>query len=75
MSYSGVCGTDLHILKGEFPVSKSAVVLGHEFCGIADAVGAEVKHVQVGDRYANYECSLTAYCSMSEKFPLREFQI
>lgn len=50
MSYSGVCGTDLHILQGEFPVSKAAVVLGHEFCGIAERVGEDIKHVKVGDR-------------------------
>ena len=51
MSYSGVCGTDLHILGGEFPVSKSAVVLGHEFCGVAEEVGADVKHIKKGERY------------------------
>ena len=50
MSYSGVCGTDLHILDGEFLASKSAVILGHEFCGVAEKVGVDVEHVKKGDR-------------------------
>ena len=31
-------------------MSKSAVVLGHEFCGVAEDVGSEVKHITAGQR-------------------------
>lgn len=50
VAFSGICGTDLHILAGEFPSSK-CVILGHEFAGVVSEVGNEVKHVSVGDRY------------------------
>ena len=33
VAFSGVCGTDLHILAGEFPSAK-CVILGHEFAGV-----------------------------------------
>ena len=38
---SGICGTDRHLLHGEFP-STPPVTLGHEFSGIVTAVGAGV---------------------------------
>jgi len=69
VSYSGICGTDLHILAGEFPVSKSAVVLGHEFCGVAEDVGADVKHIKTGDRVVvnpNSNCDVCKYCTRGD---------
>ena len=65
VSYSGVCGTDLHILAGEFPSSSKAVTLGHEFCGIVEGVGNEVTHVKLGDRVAvnpNNNCHVCRHC-------------
>lgn len=53
VSFSGVCGTDLHILAKEFPCAKT-VVLGHEFSGVVSEVGSEVKHCAVGERYMLY---------------------
>jgi threonine dehydrogenase-like Zn-dependent dehydrogenase len=44
-----ICGTDLHILRGEYPV-KSGLVLGHEPVGVVDELGAGVTGVAVGDR-------------------------
>ena len=49
VKYCGVCGTDLHIIKGEFPAAEK-LILGHEFAGVVAAVGASVLHVKVGDR-------------------------
>lgn len=46
----GVCGTDLHIIKGEFPAA-SKLILGHEFAGVVSEIGESVTHVKVGDRY------------------------
>ena len=47
----GLCGTDLHILRGEFAPTLP-VVPGHEFAGTVAAVGTEVTEVRVGDRVA-----------------------
>jgi alcohol dehydrogenase len=45
-----ICGTDLHILKGDVPAVTDGRILGHEAVGTVDAVGDGVKNVQVGDR-------------------------
>jgi alcohol dehydrogenase len=45
-----ICGTDLHILKGDVPEVTEGRILGHEAVGTVEAVGAGVKNVHVGDR-------------------------
>ena len=44
-----ICGTDIHILKGEYPV-KPGLVVGHEPVGRIEALGAGVTSYAVGDR-------------------------
>ena len=60
----GLCGTDAHIFKGEFP-APAPVVLGHEIAGIIDAVGAGVKGLAEGDLVTvqpNTYCGVCRYC-------------
>jgi alcohol dehydrogenase len=45
-----ICGTDLHILKGDVATCKPGTVLGHEGVGVIDAVGAGVTAFKPGDR-------------------------
>jgi alcohol dehydrogenase len=45
-----ICGTDLHILKGDVPAVIDGRVLGHEAVGTVTEVGAGVKNVRPGDR-------------------------
>jgi alcohol dehydrogenase len=45
-----ICGTDLHILKGDVPAVIDGRILGHEAVGTVEAVGAGVKALSVGDR-------------------------
>ena len=45
-----ICGTDLHILKGDVPDVTPGRVLGHEAVGTVEAVGSAVRSVQPGDR-------------------------
>ncbi len=45
-----ICGTDLHILKGDVATCAPGRVLGHEGVGVIDAVGAGVTAFKVGDR-------------------------
>ena len=47
----GICGTDLHILEGEFAPTLP-IIPGHEFAGEVVAVGSEVTEVSVGDQVA-----------------------
>ncbi|BDG34618.1 hypothetical protein PcaKH15_05240 [Parageobacillus caldoxylosilyticus] len=45
-----ICGTDLHILKGDVPTVKEGRILGHEGVGIIEEVGSAVKNFKKGDR-------------------------
>jgi alcohol dehydrogenase len=47
---STICGTDLHILKGDVPETTPGTVLGHEAVGTVQEIGASVGTVAVGDR-------------------------
>ena len=50
-SFVGICGTDLHIYRGEFHDRvKFPAILGHEFGGIIEEVGKDVTGFKVGDR-------------------------
>src|SRR6185369_15722948 len=44
-----ICGTDLHILRGEYPV-KPGLVIGHEPVGVIAELGAGVTGYEIGDR-------------------------
>lgn len=45
-----ICGTDLHILKGDLPSCQPGRILGHEGVGIIDNVGSAVTAFKPGDR-------------------------
>jgi alcohol dehydrogenase len=47
---STICGTDLHILKGDVPETVPGTILGHEAVGTVVEVGAGVSTVSPGDR-------------------------
>ncbi len=47
---STICGSDLHILKGDVPAVKPGTILGHEAVGTVTEVGEAVTTVEVGDR-------------------------
>ncbi|MGY0064444.1 zinc-dependent alcohol dehydrogenase family protein [Streptomyces sp. LZ34] len=60
----GLCGTDLHILQGEFAPTLP-IVPGHEFAGEVVGIGSEVTEVAVGDRVAvdpSLHCHECRYC-------------
>ncbi|MEU6272908.1 zinc-dependent alcohol dehydrogenase family protein [Streptomyces populi] len=45
-----ICGTDLHILKGDVPEVRPGTVLGHEAVGEVMEIGSDVRTVRPGDR-------------------------
>jgi len=50
-AFAGICGTDLHIYRGEFHARvKFPAIQGHEFGGIIAEVGKDVTNFKVGDR-------------------------
>ena len=44
-----ICGTDLHILKGDLPAMTDGRIIGHEAVGTVEEAGTGVKNVRVGD--------------------------
>lgn len=64
IKYSGICGTDLQVLKGNLE-SVPDIIRGHEAVGTVIEVGANVKNVKVGDRVVidpNQYCGKCFYC-------------
>jgi threonine dehydrogenase-like Zn-dependent dehydrogenase len=47
---STVCGSDLHLLHGSIVELQKGDILGHEFCGVIEAMGASVTGLKIGDR-------------------------
>ncbi len=47
---STICGTDLHILKGDVPEVEVGRILGHEGIGVITEIGTGVTQLKVGDR-------------------------
>lgn len=47
---TAICGSDLHLYDGYIPTMEAGDILGHEFMGVVEEVGPEVKNLQRGDR-------------------------
>lgn len=65
---AGICGTDLHIFKGEYE-AEYPIIPGHEFSGEVVGVGANVTHFKVGDRVTadpNIPCNRCSSCQRNE---------
>ena len=61
----GICGTDVHIIDGEFPPTKYPIIPGHELGGEVVAVGADVTAYKVGDRVGvdpSLNCGSCYFC-------------
>jgi len=64
VTLGAICGSDLHIYHGNIPISPGKV-LGHEFVGVVEDIGSEVKRFKPGDRVVSSfftSCGVCAYC-------------
>lgn len=65
MTKTTICGTDLHILKGDVATCSPGRILGHEGVGVVDKVGSGVTEYKSGDRVlisCITSCSKCEYC-------------
>src|SRR5690606_9843932 len=65
---AGICGTDIHILKGEYE-AHYPLIPGHEFSGTVEAVGERVTRFRPGDRVTadpNIPCNRCPACQRNE---------
>jgi threonine dehydrogenase-like Zn-dependent dehydrogenase len=62
---SAICGTDLHFVRGTVPGMKTGTVLGHEGVGIVEALGDDVRNLEIGERVlipSTVGCGTCSYC-------------
>jgi S-(hydroxymethyl)glutathione dehydrogenase/alcohol dehydrogenase len=62
---SCICGSDLHLYHGMVPDTRVGMTFGHEFCGIVEQVGPEVRNLKRGDHVLvpfNIACGKCHFC-------------
>lgn len=62
---SAICGTDLHLVRGTVSNMVKGTILGHEGVGIIEALGEDVRNLQIGDRVvipSTIACGNCSYC-------------
>ena len=65
MAATTICGTDLHILKGDVPEVAAGRILGHEGIGVITEIGTGITQLAVGDRVilsCVSSCGRCSYC-------------
>ncbi|MFI6689343.1 zinc-dependent alcohol dehydrogenase family protein [Streptomyces sp. NPDC050485] len=63
----GICGTDVHIVQGEFAPTPYPIIPGHEFTGEVVSLGAGVSGLRTGDQVAvdpSLFCGACHYCAI-----------
>ncbi|MET0654894.1 MAG: zinc-dependent alcohol dehydrogenase [Pseudoxanthomonas sp.] len=66
---TAICGSDLHLYRGKMPELHDGDILGHEFMGIVEEVGPDVKAVRKGDRVVIpfvIACGECFHCRLAE---------
>ncbi len=64
-----ICGSDLHMYSNATPDMHKGDILGHEFMGIVQEVGPEVKNIKTGQRVVvafGIACGTCDYCKRQE---------
>ena len=67
MTTTTICGTDLHILKGDLPTVESGRILGHEGVGVIEEVGSNVTSFKRGDRVIISCVTSCGHCKFCRK--------
>jgi threonine dehydrogenase-like Zn-dependent dehydrogenase len=62
---SCICGSDLHLYNGNVPDTRVGTTFGHEFTGVVEEIGPEVRNLKVGDQVLvpfNIACGRCVFC-------------
>ena len=69
VSRTGICGTDLHLFNGHYAADHLPVIPGHEFTGRIEKLGANVRHLTLGQRVVadiHIGCGTCYWCRRNE---------
>jgi 2-desacetyl-2-hydroxyethyl bacteriochlorophyllide A dehydrogenase len=66
VTLGAICGSDLHAYHGRIPMS-AGELLGHEFVGVIEEVGSEVRRFKPGDRVVASFYTACGYCALCRK--------
>jgi alcohol dehydrogenase len=67
VTLAGLCGTDLHVVRGDFPGMVPGAVLGHEFVGEVVEAGSALQRIHVGDRVMSSDFSACGHCRWCDR--------
>ncbi|MCF0054523.1 zinc-dependent alcohol dehydrogenase [Dyadobacter sp. CY356] len=62
---SCICGSDLHLYHGLVPDTRIGTTFGHEFVGVVEEIGSDVRNLKVGDNVLvpfNISCGKCVFC-------------
>ncbi|TMF86838.1 MAG: zinc-binding dehydrogenase [Chloroflexi bacterium] len=66
VTLGAICGSDLHIYHGHTPINPGAVI-GHEFTGVIEEVGPEVRRFRAGDRVVASFFTACGHCYLCRR--------
>lgn len=71
VTHCGLCHSDIHLMEDDLGITQYPMVPGHEVVGIVEAVGANVSHLNVGDRagvgWISNSCGHCKQCDKDEE--------
>ncbi len=67
VTLSAICGTDLHSYHGFAPPLVPGTTMGHEFVGVVEEVGRDVKRFKPGDRVVSCHYAFCGHCALCRK--------
>jgi alcohol dehydrogenase len=75
VTHAGICGTDLHAVRGDFPGMVPGAIVGHEFVGEVVEVGRAVQRIHLGDAVMSSDftaCGRCRWCDRAEHWQCGE---
>jgi alcohol/geraniol dehydrogenase (NADP+) len=71
ISHCGICHSDLHLIANDWGISQYPFIPGHEIIGTVAAVGADVRHLEIGQRvglgWQSNSCGTCEWCTQGQE--------
>ena len=67
VTLAGICGTDLHVVRGDFPGIAAGAIVGHEFVGEVVEVGRAVRRLRLGERVMSSDFTACGHCNWCDQ--------